>query len=279
MAREIQEKQEIEHSFKAAQKKQLHMLPNPPVIDGYDFHCVYKPASKLGGDFYDFVNVSDTKLGVVIGDVSGHGLDAAIVMGMAKKTINIFGRDEDSPKDVLVRANQDLADDLDDMTFVSAFYGILDIPGAELRHCRAGHNPTFIVGPEDGGTVTELKPKGIVLGMQREPVFSNFTEEMTTKLKRGEFVFQYTDGLVEAKSRAGEEFGIERLKALLKQHAGKSAKDIVETIHYVFQLFIMGTEQDDDMTLLGFKVLGDQPQHDGHAVQESLPYTGDGGGA
>ncbi len=263
VAREIQEKQEIETSFKAAQKKQLHMLPNPPMLDRFDFHCIYKPASKLGGDFYDFVTVSDSKLGIVMGDVSGHGLDAAIVMGMAKKTINIFGRGVFSAKDTLIRVNTDLVADLDDMTFVSVFYGILDLDTDMLTHCRAGHNPTYIVSAADGGSVVELKPKGIVLGMQKEPIFSTFTEEMTTQLKEGDFVFQYTDGLVEAKSKAGEEFGVERLKTLLKQHAGKSAKEIVDTIHYVFQLFSIGTEQDDDITLLGFKVLPATAPQDG----------------
>ena len=254
MARQIQHKQEIEHSLTSARKKQLHMLPEPPELDRFHFYCVYEPATELGGDFYDFVRVADDKLGIVMGDVSGHGLDAAIVMGMAKKTINIFGRGLDSPKETLTKANEELYDDLDDMTFVSAFYGILDEKTGLLRHCRAGHNPTYVINPEGDGEVHELKPKGIVLGMQRDPVFSTFTEEMETQLKPGDVLFQYTDGLVEAKSKAGEEFGFERLQNLLKEHAPKDIADIVNTIRYVFELFIDGTEQDDDVTLLGLKM-------------------------
>jgi sigma-B regulation protein RsbU (phosphoserine phosphatase) len=231
------------------------MLPTPPKLERFEFHCVYQPASKLGGDFYDFVNVSEDKLGIVCGDVSGHGLDAAIVMGMAKKTINIFGRGEDSPKETLSLANQDLYADLDDMTFVSAFYGVLDQKTAVLRHCRAGHNPTFLIRDDGKAEVEELKPKGIVLGMQREPVFGTFTEELETSLKPGDVLFQYTDGLIEAKSKSGEEFGSDRLKTLLAQHATKNIDHLVETVSHIFGIFIDGTEQDDDVTLMGLKVL------------------------
>ncbi len=123
------------------------MLPKPPSIRGFDFDCSYIPCDEVSGDFYDFIRIDETHLGISIGDVSGHGIEAAMVMGMAKKALQIFARDGCSAKEVLALANKDLGRDLLEGTFVSAAYGILDTAKRTFVFARAGNNPPFLVNP------------------------------------------------------------------------------------------------------------------------------------
>ncbi len=255
IARQIQQKQEIESGLKSARKKQLHMLPDAPDVEGLEFGRYYNPASSLGGDFYDFIQTPGGHLGTVMGDVTGHGIDAAIVMGMAKKAIHIFGLENDDPLAVLRTANESLYPDLDDMTFVSASYGVLDLKTHHLLYVRAGHNPPILYSPTGGEEMRHLKPKGIVLGMQKGQVFDTFTECMEVELASGDILLQYTDGIIEAKNRDGEEFGMERLDELVKVHGRRTAQEMVDAIRDDFTTFIQGLEQDDDVTLVALKVL------------------------
>ncbi|MHC4600900.1 MAG: PP2C family protein-serine/threonine phosphatase [Planctomycetota bacterium] len=231
------------------------MLPDPPVVKGFEFGCYYKPASSLGGDFYDFVTTPGGSLGIVLGDVSGHGIDAAIVMGMAKKAINIFSFGSDSPRDVLTKANASLYPDLDDMTFVSASYGVLETQSAKFSFVRAGHNPPILFSPSGNPKIRHLKPKGIVLGMQQSPVFETFCEPLEERLNTGDVLLQYTDGIVEAKNKAGEEYGLERLDQLVESNGHRGAQELADIVKDHFNEFIRGLEQDDDVTLVVLKVL------------------------
>ena len=124
------------------------------MVPGYEFACYYNAAETLSGDFYDFIQLSPTRIGIVVGDVTGHGLEAAMVMAGAKKAIQILSQNQTSPASVLSAANDNLIPDLDDMTFVSVFFGILDTEKKTLRHVRAGHNQTLIFNParESAGT-------------------------------------------------------------------------------------------------------------------------------
>ena len=255
VAKDILQKQEMESGLKSARKKQLHMLPPAPQVKGYEFDCYYSPASSLGGDFYDFVEAPGGRLGIAIGDVTGHGVDAAIVMGMAKKTLNIFGKAFPTARDVLVQSNESIYPDLDDMTFVSATYSILEPETGRFEYARAGHNPAILCTPGKPPTAVHLKPKGIVLGMQKSEVFDSVTEGAEIVLTPGQVVLQYTDGIVEAKNRAGEEFGMERLEALLLTTVDLTATEILKVITERFLEFSDGVEQDDDITLVVLKVL------------------------
>jgi serine phosphatase RsbU (regulator of sigma subunit) len=271
VARQIQRDQELESGLKSARKKQLHMLPSPPTVPGYEFGCYYSPASSLGGDFYDFVEAPGGRLGIAIGDVTGHGVDAAIVMGMAKKTLNIFGKAFPTPRDVLVQSNESLFPDLDDMTFVSATYSVLDPATGRFEFARAGHNPALLCLPLDPPQIVPLKPKGIVLGMQKNEVFANFTEGAEIVLAPGQIVLQYTDGIVEAKNRAGTEYGLERLEDLLRKHVALPATQIVAAIQADFSQFSEGVEQDDDITLVVLKVLAPEAEQAGAEPPEPEP--------
>lgn len=265
LAAEIRRKSSIERSLPEAQRRQLSMLPKPPAVSGFDFDCRYIPCAEVSGDFYDFIRIDDTRLGIAIGDVSGHGIEAAMVMGMAKKSIQIFARDGCSPKEVLALANQDLSQDLLEGTFVSAAYGVLDIVKKQFTFSRAGNNPPLLVNPLRTPSVIELKPVGLAIGVDKSGLkFSKITQEITVQLKAGDLVFQFTDGVVEAESpavktalkkNAQEQFGDERLRDLLLKNFGMPVPMLLGCVENAVNKHMAGTDLQDDVTMIAFKVL------------------------
>jgi serine phosphatase RsbU (regulator of sigma subunit) len=264
-AAEIRRNSSIARSLPEAQRRQLQMLPKPPAVAGFDFDCRYIPCDGISGDFYDFVRIDSTHLGIAIGDVSGHGIEAAMVMGMAKKALQIFARDGCSPKEVLALANRDLSQDLLEGTFVSAAYGILDIAKHTFTFGRAGNNPPFLVNPNRTPQVTELKPNGLALGVDKTGArFGKVVQELAVQLKPGDLVFQYTDGVVEAQTPAqksalkrseDEQFGEARLKELLLKCAGLPISMLLGVVEAAVRKHAGGQALDDDITMIAFKVL------------------------
>jgi len=250
----------MEHSFRSAQKKQFKMLPDPPVVPGFEFACYYNAAETLSGDFYDFLQITPSEIGIVVGDATGHGLEASVIMACAKKAIQILSQGQTSPAHVMQLANDNLVPDLDDMTFVSVFFGILDTETRMLRHVRAGHNPTILLNPTREQPVTELKPRGIVVGMQRGEMFGKLIEEHEIELRTGDVVVQYTDGIIEAKNREGAEFGKELFTQILLDNWEKPVADAFDALLNQFGAWMGDLPLDDDVTLVGFRVLDtDEP--------------------
>ena len=263
VAAEIRRTSSIARSIPEAQRRQFHMLPKPPALANYDFDCRYIPCDEVSGDFYDFIKLSDGRLGISIGDVSGHGIEAAMVMGMAKKALNIFAHDEPSPKRVLELTNQSLSTDLLDGTFVSAAYGILNVEKRQFVFARAGNNPPFLVNPARNPAVTELKPAGMAIGVDKSCVrFHKIVQELAVQLRPGDLVFQYTDGLVEATSpsvaaltkNASDEFGAQRLHELLLANIGMPVPMLLGVAEGEVRRFA-GGQLNDDVTLIAFRVL------------------------
>jgi phosphoserine phosphatase RsbU/P len=255
LASQLKQQHEMEHSFKLARKRQLHMLPTPPKLTGLDFCATYMPAANISGDFYDFIRVSKNEIGIALGDVSGHGVEAGIVMGMAKKALQIYARGRSSPRDALSATNLDIAKDLADNTFVSASYGVLDVPQRKFRFARAGNNPPFLINTRRDPMITVMKPAGVVLGIDKKGVrFPQVLQEIEIELQSGDLLFQYTDGLVEAHNKAKQMYGEERLKDLLLGCADLSSEEIVDLVRDSVLKHIDGREQEDDITLIVLKV-------------------------
>jgi len=256
LAQKIQQAQELEKGLEVAKKRQRGMLPELPRVPGFDIHAIYIPASKVSGDFYDFIPVAENLIGFALGDVSGHGIEAGIIMGMAKKALQIYAKGKPSPKETLCITNADLAKDLDGETFVSASYGILDTRQRVFRFARAGHNPPYLVNPARNPQLTEIKPNGMVIGVdkggRRFPVV---TQEQEIILQTGDLVFQYTDGIVEAMDKNKVEFGEQRLKDLLLKNYRLSIMDLVHLVEESLESHIGTQEHEDDWTMIGFKVL------------------------
>jgi phosphoserine phosphatase RsbU/P len=255
LASQLKQQNEMEHSFKLARKRQLHMLPTPPQIEGLDFHAVYLPATNISGDFYDFIRVSDSEIGIALGDVSGHGIEAGIVMGMAKKALQIYAKGVSSPKQALALTNADLSKDLSDNTFVSASYGVLEKSTRRFRFARAGNNPPFLINPKRDPVTSVIKPVGVVLGIDKAGTkFPKIVQEEIIDLQAGDLLFQYTDGLVEAHSKSKEMYGEARLKDLLLSCVELTSREIVDIVEDSVRKHIEGCEQEDDITMISLRV-------------------------
>jgi len=257
LATELRHKTEMEKSMKTARQRQLHMLPSMPKVAGYEFKSLYVPCANVSGDFYDFIQVSDHEIGIAMGDVSGHGVEAGIIMGMAKKALQIYARGLSSPKEALLLTNADLGRDLDGQTFVSAAYGILDTRLHVFRFARAGNSPPYLVNQHRSPKLIEIKPNGMVIGVDKSgKAFNTVTKEETIQLCQGDLLFQYTDGLSEAPNAKKAEFSEERIKEILEKNCTASAADIIDIMEDSVQSHIGALEQEDDITMIAVRVTG-----------------------
>jgi serine phosphatase RsbU (regulator of sigma subunit) len=203
------------------------------------------PASQGGGrGFYDFLELKDGQLGLVVGDATGKGVPAALVMASARSMLRAVAQASDySPGDVLRRVNDSLVIDIPPNMFVTCFYAILDPDSGSLSYANAGHDLPYLW---HGGDAGELRATGMPLGLM--PGMS-YEEEKKIDLDVGEGVFFYSDGLVEAHNPKGEMFGFPRLRALIAEHAEEeSIGDFL--IKELYSFVGEGWEQEDDITLL-----------------------------
>ncbi|MBI4612074.1 MAG: serine/threonine-protein phosphatase [Planctomycetes bacterium] len=247
--------QDMERDLAEARRKQLQMLPALPKIEGFEFLAVYRPCASVGGDFYDFVQVSPTAVGVVVGDVSGHGMDAAIVMSMAKKLLNIYAKRRRSSREVLSIAHEDIRKDLDRRTFVTVFYGILDTKERTLNFARAGHNPLLVYNEKRDPDLSILSPRGMALGVGTSEVFEKTIEESQIALMSGDCLLLHTDGVTEATNPAGEEFGLDRLAEVVRKGGRYEAEYLSFQIETALSRFVAGGKQEDDVTIVICRVL------------------------
>ena len=233
-----------------AHKLQTSLLPDkPPRIKGYQIAAMSQPAREVGGDFYDFIDVAESKVGLVIGDAAGKGLPAALFMALSRSFIRAQAIGSLKAGDVLEKANKLIAKDAKEGMFVTAFYAILDAPGKILRLSNAGHNPPILFH----STATNydvLNIKGIVLGAFDEVKF----QEKEIVLKSGDVIVFYTDGVTEAIDKNGEQFGMEKLIKVMKDNPQLQATELIKTIKEKMKEFTKDQPQFDDFTLLVVKV-------------------------
>ncbi len=255
-SREVDEQQkELMRSLEKAGKQQKMMLPDSPEVPGFQFHVLYRPMSTVSGDFYDFVKVSGNEIGLVVGDVSGHGMEAALVMSMVKKSLKIHGKGLSSSAEALRLTNADVHEDLAQSTFASVFYGVLDIAAKILKFSRAGHSPLVLYNPARKPSLYPLEPKGIAVGIDKGPVFNRTLEEMELQLASGDMLVQFTDGVVEANNRKKEEFGTDRLYATVEEYGKHEPKYLAHMIEITLKEFQGDVPDEDDVTVMCIKVL------------------------
>src|SRR5215212_9887389 len=206
------ERERIEQELRVARSIQHASLPEKvPDLEGWQISPFYKPAREVGGDFYDFHLLSDGRLGVVVGDATGKGVPAALVMASARSMLRAVAQTSNSPGDVLRRVNDPLATDIPPNMFVTCFYAILDPKSGILTYANAGHDLPYL---HHRGECEELRARGMPLGLMPGMGY----EEDEIVLKGGESVLFYSDGLVEAHEPKGEMFGFPRLRALVGEH-------------------------------------------------------------
>jgi serine phosphatase RsbU (regulator of sigma subunit)/rubredoxin len=252
---QVEVSKELARSLEDARSRQLRLLPRLPEVEGFEFGIVYKPCATVGGDFYDFIRVSENELGIAIGDISGHGIEAALLVGLAKKLLEIHGRGRRSPGETLLLANADIYPDLDAKTFVTVFYGILDTRTRAFRFSRAGHNPLVLFNPARAPRLRVLDSKGMALGMDAGAIFQQSMEEVEIKLEPGDVLFLYTDGVIESMNHEKEEFGLERLYATIEKYGRNEAEYLLYQVEKAIQDFREGARQKDDVTMVAIRVL------------------------
>ena len=238
------ERERIEQELRVARSIQQASLPESvPELEGWQITPFYQPAREVGGDFYDFFELPEGRLGLVVGDATGKGVSAALVMASARSMLRAVAQGtEHSPGGVLGRVNDALATDIPPNMFITCFYAILEPESGRLLYANAGHDLPYVW---QSGEAEELRARGMPLGLM--PGMSYEQKEIV--LDVGEGVFFYSDGLVEAHDPKGEMFGFPRLKALIAEHAEEgSLGDFL--LEELYSFVGEGWEQEDDITLL-----------------------------
>jgi serine phosphatase RsbU (regulator of sigma subunit)/predicted ester cyclase len=245
LEQEIRGRERVEQELRVARTIQQTSLPKEvPDLEGWKISPFYQPAREVGGDFYDFLELVDGRLGLVVGDATGKGVPAALVMASARSMLRAVAQalGSPSPGDVLGRVNDALFIDIPANMFVTCFYAILDPKSGRLLYANAGHDLPYLYR---NGDAEELRARGMPLGLMPGMGY----EEKETTLHSGEAGLLYSDGLVEAHDPEGEMFGFPRLRALVADHGeeGSLGNFLLEQL---YSFVGEGWEQEDDITLL-----------------------------
>jgi serine phosphatase RsbU (regulator of sigma subunit) len=245
---EARERERIEQELKVARQIQQALLPEAtPELYGWEITTYYEPAREVGGDFYDILEFEYGRLGLVVGDATGKGMPAALVMGTTRGMLRAVVQSLESPGEVLARVNEALVADIPPNMFVTCLYAILDPAEGRLRYANAGHELPYLRRYYGEGA-HELRAAGMPLGLMPEMSY----EEKEDALGEGDSVLFYGDGLVEAHDpRRREMFGFPRLRGLVAEHDDAEERSLVEFLREELYSFTgEGWEQEDDITLL-----------------------------
>ena len=249
----ISERERLQKELEIAHQVQMRLLPKEsPSIPGCDIAGICIPAKEVGGDYYDFIMMSDKNVGMVIGDVSGKGVPAAIYMTLTKGIFQSHAEENVSPKDVLVKVNSLMYRTIERGSFVSMFYAVLDMERLTLRYARAGHNPAIYL--HGAGESKMLQPQGIGLGLEEGDVFQRVIVEEEITLSKGDLLVFYTDGFTEAMNKNLEEYGEERFFEVVRENEHKSSREIIESVYQDVKSFVKEFPQHDDMTMVVARV-------------------------
>lgn len=247
------EKQKIEGELKLAWKIQQGLLPKGnPSIEGLDITGITLPARTVGGDYFDYIQLGPKKILVIVADVSGKGMSAALYMSKVQGMVQLAAQMYSSPRDILIHVNRRLYDGMERNSFITMIVALFDLDKRELRICRAGHNKA-IIGMN--GDLSYLQAKGIGLGLERGTIFERELEEVVKPLHPNELLMFYTDGLTEAMDEQKNQFGEEAVCNLLKDHTRLSAADLQQALISAVKTFQGTAEQHDDVTLVVVKTL------------------------
>jgi len=256
----------LARELEIAREIQMTLLPKEtPHLERVEIGTLYRAASQVGGDLYDFFWVSEKELGIVIADVAGKGVPGSLMMTMAKAVIRAKAvRSESSdhllpvgtggdPASVIRKTNQMIAQDIKKGMFITANYSILNVETLRFNFVSAGHNDTLVYNSRTG-ELREYNPKGIALGLDKGKLFDMLLQDQELTLSSGDLLFQFTDGVNEAMNNRKEEFGEERLKELIQKYAHQNANDFLFSLDREIREFTEGFPQSDDITAVVVKV-------------------------
>jgi phosphoserine phosphatase RsbU/P len=243
----------LEEQLNIAREIQRSFLPqaDPQAwIRGYDVAGRNVPSMEVGGDYYDFIRIVQNHTGIAIGDVSGKGIPAALIMASFRASLIAEIRNNYSIRTICQKVNSLLYESLEAGNYVTAVYGVLDSRNHIFTFANCGHNQPFVL--RANGTVEYLSEGGPVLGVSSESLY----EERALVIQPDDILVFYTDGVTEAFSEAGEEFGLDRLVAVIRANRQKSAQLLADAIYDAVMAFAAPTHMFDDLTMIIIKRLG-----------------------
>ncbi len=243
------QRDELAAELRRAAEVQQRLLPREaPNIPGFEFAGMMSPVKQLGGDYYDYIQLPDGNIGLVIADVSGKGTEAALFMPSIEVALRM---DVSSPRgtdEILTTLNRVLYELADQTRYVTLFYAKLDPSSRTLRYTTAGHPPPLILRASD--EAIWLASGGPIVGMLPDAAF----EMNSVRLARGDVVVLYTDGVIEAQSPSGEFFSADRLVSAVRANRGMTAQELVSALYRSAVTFTSSRELQDDFTLMVLKV-------------------------
>lgn len=233
-----------------ASQVQMRVLPKPPTLPGFELAGAMHPARLLGGDYYDFFEISEDVVDVVIADVSGKGAAAALLMPSLALALRTRARELNGPAAIIKDLDEALKQITNSATFVTIFYARLHATSRTIEYASGGHNPPLLLRPKTGAC-WPLEEAGPIVGILPDAQFSN----TVVPLEQGDILTCFTDGVTEQENEQGEEFSMDRLKALVLREEREPASAAVADIANAVSVYAGTREQADDLTVVVVKVL------------------------
>lgn len=250
----VEANKRMEGELNVAKEIQMSMLPLIfpafPKRNEIDIHAILIPAREVGGDFYDFHFLDESRIYLVVGDVSGKGVPAALMMAVTKTLLKSRANLDSSPASILTHVNNEIAKDNEACMFITVFLGILDLTSGELVYSNAGHNPSFIIG-ENRALKSLSDLHGPVIGAMEDMTYS----ESSVTIKKDDILFAYTDGVTESQNKEGNFFTNKKLEDILESKSYNTVKELTELVIDKVKDFEKGAEQFDDITVLTLQYL------------------------
>lgn len=255
---QLVEKKRLEGQLEVARQVQLELLPpRDPQIEGFDISAYNFPTEEVSGDYYDWVRIYEDQIGLVVADVSGKGVPAALLMAFLRACLRAAIHIGYAPHISMAKVNYLLWESIERHQFVTTFYGVLDASNRTLAYSNAGHNPPLLMSAD--GSAHYIERGGLPLGMFRDTRYY----EYYLALEPGQMLVLYTDGVTEAANQVGEEYGRERLETRVRAGRHLGARELIEFIHTDVVDFTGGHGADDDITLFIIKSIEKQESDEG----------------
>lgn len=246
------ERRRLESELELSQVVQRALLPQRiPIIRGVELAAFSRPSEIIGGDYFDFFQFRDGTQGLVIADVSGHGVAAGMLMSSLQTAIRTMAPEVDTPAEILERINRFYIHNIHFTTFVTVFMACFDPATLTLTYVNAGHNPPA-VRRRAGGEIIWLKPTAPAIGLAE----NFFARTETIGFSEGDSLLLYTDGVTEVLNISNEQFGQERLAELVHQHADRPAPDLLQAVRQAVSVFGGNRPLADDVTMVALKISG-----------------------
>ena len=252
---ELRREQEAhaESDLKRAQEIQAQSLGPLPEIPNYEFAVHYEGYSQVSGDFYTAIPLSPTRYFIMLGDVTGHGVQAALVVATAMKTLRLLTRNTHDLVDIVTQLNDEIKSDLLSGQFITGFAAVLDTEADELECVLAGHHPCLLMNLNRSNVMQRIGQKGMAMGLVAGKLFQNSLRVSTIQLSEGDCLIQYSDGIIEAMNNEREEYGHFRVMASMLANCEKSSEALVGSMADEVKVF-SNNDVGDDLTILTLSI-------------------------